>query len=74
MENGASGLLCSVKDVESLYARMESFLKLSPAERCAMGLAGRVLMQERFEKGMVVDMTVDTIKARVFGAALENGV
>lgn len=72
--NGESGLLCSVKDVESLYTRMESFLKLSPAERCAMGQAGRALVQERFEKGMVVDMTVDTIKARVFGAALQNGV
>jgi len=71
---GKSGLLCSVKDVESLYNRMESFLKLSRAERCAMGQAGRALVQKRFEKGMVVDMTVDAIKSRVFGAASQNGV
>lgn len=60
--HGKNGLLCPVKDAEGLYEKMESFLKLSVEERREMGLEGRALVKERFEKGMVVGMTVAAIK------------
>lgn len=60
--HGKSGLLCPAKDAEGLYEKMESFLALPVEERRKMGLEGRELVKERFEKGMVVGMTVAVIK------------
>lgn len=62
VENGKSGLLCPVKDAQGLYEQMKRFMELSKAEREAMGLVGRALVEERFEKGKVVGMTVSEVK------------
>ena len=61
VEDGKSGLLCPVKDAERLYEKMKCFMELSEAEREEMGLVGRALVEERFEKGKVVGMTVSEI-------------
>lgn len=55
-----SGLLCTVKDKESLFEAMDAFMKLPREEREAMGQCGRRYMDE-FNKQKVVQNTVDAI-------------
>ena len=64
VEDGKSGFLCPVKDAEGLYEQMKRFMKLSQEERREMGLCGRRLVEEKFEKGMVVKMTIGEMKKR----------
>lgn len=59
VENGKSGMLCKVKDAESLYKAMKRFLELSDEKREAIGKAGRLNMEQRFDKAMVVENTVN---------------
>ena len=56
-----SGLLCKVKDAEDLYQKMLQMANLSPADREAMGLVARKKAEREFEKGMVVQKTMDAI-------------
>lgn len=56
--DGKSGMLCRVRDSESLYDAMSRFLQLSAAEKEAMGVAGRRHMEEVFDKRRVVAETV----------------
>lgn len=55
-----SGLLCTLKDEESLFAAMDRFMQLSREEREAMGKCGRAYM-DNFDKDAVVRRTVDAI-------------
>ena len=57
-----SGYLVQPKDSESLYQAMKRFLKLSSEQREQMGLRGRELMEERFDKKYVVDKTIKGLK------------
>lgn len=56
--DGVSGLLCQRKDAQSLYETMKKFLRLSHEEKRQMGLAGRKHMEDVFDKGKVVQMTL----------------
>ena len=58
VDDGVSGLLCRVKDSQDLYEKMKRMAQLSPAERQAMGLAGRAKMEKNFDKGAVVADTI----------------
>jgi len=58
-----SGFLCPVKDSEALTACLRRLLSLSHEEREAMGQAGRRRMEARFEKSMVVAITVEAVMA-----------
>ena len=53
-----SGLLCEPKNADSLYEAMARFMTLSREQRCAMGRAGRVRMEEVFDKKKVVAQTL----------------
>ena len=53
-----SGLLCEPKNADSLYEAMKQFTDISPAERAAMGVAGRRHMEDRFDKKKVVAETL----------------
>lgn len=55
---GESGYLCEVKNADSLYEAMKRLLRLPCSERAAMGLRGRRHMEEKFEKGKVVQATI----------------
>jgi len=55
-----SGLLCNVKDGESLYDAMNAFMQLTWEEREAMGKCGRAYMAQ-FDKHTVVRQTVAAI-------------
>ena len=59
---GESGYLCEVKDAESLYQMMKQFISLPTEERRAMGVKGRQLMEEKFQKSKVVKETIDALK------------
>ncbi len=58
VKDGESGYLCEVKDEESLYKKMKQFISLPTEERKEMGVKGRQLMEEKFQKSKVVKETI----------------
>lgn len=61
VKDGKTGCLVEVKNADSLYASMKYMLKLSRAEREAMGKAGREKMEREFDKRTVVKETVKAL-------------
>lgn len=61
VNEGVSGLLCEVKNADSLYDTMKQFLSLSREERQAMGNAGRSHMESVFDKIMIVNKTLEAL-------------
>ena len=61
--NEKTGLLCKVKDADSLYEQLCRMADASFAERQAMGQAAHEKMVQEFDKQRVVTATV----AAVFG-------
>lgn len=61
VEDGTNGFLVNVRDSNSLYEAIARFINLSHSEKEAMGTAGRVRMQELFDKNMVVSLTLKEI-------------
>ena len=61
VDPGENGLLCQPKDTQSLYGCMERMLLMSPAERQAMGLAGRRKMELEFDRETVVARVLQTL-------------
>lgn len=54
----STGFLCEKQNSEDLYLKMKKFTGLSYQERKEMGLAGRKLMEEKFDKQKVVEKTI----------------
>ena len=63
LDNEITGLLCKVKDADSLYEQLGRMADASFAERQAMGQAAHEKMVRKFDKQRVVTATV----AAVFG-------
>ena len=61
VDEGITGLLCTVKDADSLYEQMKKMALMSREEREQMGIAGRKLMERQFDKKIVVQNTIDAI-------------
>ena len=61
VEPGISGLLCQPQDSDSLCRVMREFLSMSPAQREAMGQAGRKRMEALFAKEQVVRETIHAL-------------
>lgn len=57
--HGETGVLCKVKDADSLYRAMKRFLEVSAGKRQAMGKAGRAKIEAEFAKEKVVAMTLE---------------
>ncbi|MDN3646947.1 glycosyltransferase family 4 protein [Pontixanthobacter aestiaquae] len=55
VENGKSGLLCQVRDAQSLAQACLDFAELDPCTQQAMGDAGRDLMAREYDVGIVID-------------------
>ena len=68
VQDGVNGYLCRAKDARSLAAAMTRMLELPAAERRAMGLRGRRLMEERFDVRLIVQR-YDEAVARLVGGA-----
>lgn len=52
--DGQTGFICRAGDAQDLADRLERFLGLSPSQRRGMGLAGRTLMERRFDERLVI--------------------
>lgn len=65
VREGETGYLCAPQDTDSLLDAMQRFLLLSPAEREAMGRAGRAHMEAEFDKRQVVAETAACLQACV---------
>lgn len=61
VEEGKTGLLCSVKDADSLYDAMRRVAECSAETRSEMGIAGRQKVEREFEKSLVVQRTVRAV-------------
>ncbi len=57
VQEGETGFLCEPQNADSLFDVMQRFLRLPPAEREAMGRAGRAHMEAAFDKRQVVAET-----------------
>lgn len=55
VENGKSGLLCKVRDADSLAEACLEFAKLPTANKQAMGDAGRAFMTSEYDVGIVIE-------------------
>ena len=56
-----SGLLCRVKDTDSLYEQMMKMVQMSREDREQMGVAARRKMEREFDKNLVVRQTIEGI-------------
>lgn len=61
VDNGSNGYLTELRNAESIYDAISKFISLSNTERAEMGIRGRQIMKERFDKNMIVDMTLTEI-------------
>lgn len=61
IDEGVNGLLCEVANVDSLVLCMQRILKLTPAERYAMGRNGRDKMIKDYSVDRVIDIYRETI-------------
>ena len=62
VDNGKSGMLCKVRNSNSLYKAMKRFTELPRVKREEIGKAGRAKMEREFDKNKVVEETVNVLK------------
>ncbi len=67
VDDGKNGFLCRVKDINSLILCMERVIKLSPAERKAMGRNGRNKMIAEYSIDRVIAVYHETVAEIVQG-------
>lgn len=60
--NGKTGYIFEAKDTEGLIARVEQFLSLSHEQRVKMGTDGRKYITENFNRQIIVDEYMKTIR------------
>ncbi|MFZ4125921.1 MAG: glycosyltransferase family 4 protein [Rickettsiales bacterium] len=61
--HGKNGLLCKVRDVDSLAERMKEFLSLSDTQRTQMGHESRLKAEAEFDEQHVFDAYLSEIKS-----------
>ena len=59
VRDGENGYLVDVKDVKVLEEKMVEFIELSYEEKKQMGEKSRKVMEKRFDKEKVVEMTLE---------------
>ena len=60
--DGETGFLSEVKNADSLYKAMKSFLVLSPEKRAEMGIKGRQKMEREFDRTSVINSVIRAIQ------------
>ena len=63
VDDGKTGFVIPIKDEDALIEAIEKILAMSPAEREAMGLAGRAKMEREFDREIVAQMYVEVINS-----------
>lgn len=61
VDGGKTGWLIPIKDEEALVQALEDFLHLSWKERESLGRAGRLKMEQEFDRRIVVQTYLDTL-------------
>lgn len=64
VKDGESGILCPIRDAGALYTALKEFIALPQAEKAHMGVCGRQLMEEVFDKNKVVNETLSEMGLR----------
>ena len=59
--DGVNGFLCKVGDAEDLARCLERMVSLDPASRVAMGVAGRLKMEQHFDERIVFAKYIDAL-------------
>ncbi|MXP76215.1 glycosyltransferase [Lachnospiraceae bacterium WCA-9-b2] len=62
IEDGKTGYLFEVKNVDALIKAVEKFICLSDEERALMGKAARLKMEKEFDRNMVTDIYIEEIE------------
>lgn len=70
--DGKTGFICKVADAADLADRFERFVALSAPKRRAMGLAGRALMERRFDERLVIARYCALVRALPNGSVPER--
>ena len=60
--HGVNGLLCTVKDAQSLQSALEDMLSMTDAQREALGMAARKRVEAEFDEALVVQAALDVVK------------
>lgn len=74
VDDGVTGLVCSVRDADALRATLERFLSIEWEARREMGLAARQKMEVSFDREVVVDRYMREIRRAGIGSKQEAGV
>ena len=61
VEHGRNGLLCEVRDSESLAETMRELLHMGDEKRMAMGVAGRRLVEEQFDEQIPINLYLEAM-------------
>lgn len=62
VQNEVSGYLAKVADANDLSAQMERFINLPLPEKTKMGMAGRKIVEEKFDRRIVVNAYLEEIE------------
>jgi len=62
IQNEVSGYLAKVADANDLSAQMERFINLPLSEKIKMGLAGRKIVEKKFDRRIVVNAYLEEIE------------
>lgn len=63
--DGHNGLLCEVRDSESLGKAMLKMLSMPAADRLGMGRNGRILAAQKFDENHVVEATLRAVRSAI---------
>ena len=61
VDDGKTGFLCKVKDVQSLTECMRKIVLMTPEERTAMGLAARKKIETEFDEKLIFKHYLKTL-------------
>ncbi len=64
VKNGVNGIYCREKDTDNLCSVISDFLKLSNEERARMGLEGRRIVEQSFDREIVVEAYLSEVSTR----------
>lgn len=62
IQDGVNGFIFEPKSTEDLVLKIEKYLSLSYEERTEMGKAGRRIVQEKFNREIVIQKYIDEVK------------
>ncbi len=62
VDDGVSGYIVPIKDVDKLTEKVEQFINLPYEEKKKMGLAGRKKVEKEFDRNIVVNAYIEEVK------------